>query len=56
VLLIYHLSLACQTVCVGAAKKQSGHCCTLSVNTRNVYISVPRMMNNHLCEQTEGKI
>ena len=21
---------------VGAAKKQSGHCCTLSVNTRNV--------------------
>ena len=30
------VSLACQTVCGGAAKKQSGHCCTLSVNTRNV--------------------
>ena len=31
-------SLVCQThsVCVGVEKKQSGHCCTLSVNTRNV--------------------
>ena len=26
-------SLACQTVCVGAANKPSGHCCTLSVNS-----------------------
>ena len=44
-------SLACQTVCVGAANKPPGHCCTHSVTTARMLAEPIRSLRGH-CDET----
>ena len=45
------ISLACQTVCVGAANKLSGHCCTHSGTTAGMLAEPTRSLRG-LCDET----
>ena len=45
------ISLACQTVCVGAVNKPSGHCCTHSGTTAGM-LAEPIRSLRALCDET----